>query len=348
MKRLIFLLLILCAYASCSEEDLSPSGLDKVPVRENPDMSKPLIAAYKNLYDVSIIYQFDIESDFKFAFNEVNDATAWDDLQIKQYGTDNIDYGLEMVDSVVLKYFKDEIDFQGEHYVADLKSTYFPKTIFLVDSLGGGYKSLGQYLGELNNAESEKSFTYIWNGYESMFAFNKKLLSSATETEMTRYRNSALYSFLSCMFIDKHALDGFPAEFFESVNDLYGKSVNDLAREEEAEVIKTGSKYYYSPEWYMSKGFGLTNKSPLQTSGVETKYTSVLDTTKVMNFPDRSRDFRNLLHVLICETKRENLEKYFNGPVITDRMNIMLRELYRRGIDMESINPVTVKYFTEQ
>lgn len=346
MKRILPILLLSLSVFACQEDDLTPSGLDELPARERPDMSKPMIAEYKNKYDVSIIYQFDTESDFKFAFREEHKALAWDKVEIKQYDASGVDYGLEMLDSVVLKYFKDDIEFQGETFHPDFKAKNFPKAIFLVDSVGGSYQALGQYLGELNDAESDKSYTCLWNGYEPLFAFNPTLLGGLDD--LTRQRNSALYCFLSAIFINRGVYDEFPSEFFEPVADLYEKSVNELAVEEEAEVIKYGPRYYYSAEWYMSKGFALTNESPVSLSGTETKYNAALDTTKVMNFPNKGRDFRNLLHVMICETKRENLEQYFKSPVIISRMQIMIREMYRRGIDVEAINGVAYQYFTEQ
>lgn len=348
MKKLIYTLFLgVMLFAACSEEDLEPSMADKPSATETPDMTKPLIAAYKNNYDVNIIYRFADSTDFLFSFQDKNSVTSWKKTEIGQLSDMQVDYGLQMLDSLVLHYFKDETVFQGETYHPDFKRKSFPRKIFLVDSLGGGYSTLGQTIGELNDYESQGYFSFLWNGFEPMFAFNGILLSGASEKNILKYRNSALYGFLSALFVDRGVYDDFPAAFFEPVADLYGTSINELAREENAEVYTYGPRYYYLPEWYTSKGFALTNSSPGSAYGTETKYTTVLDTTRTMNFPLRDRDFRNMLHVMICETDTDNIRNYFSNEIFAGRMRILIEEMYRRGIDVFAINPTMKEFFND-
>ncbi len=348
MKKLIYILLLgMASLAGCSEDNPVPSLADTPSLTEFPDMTKPLIAAYKNDYDVNIIYRFNDSTDFRFALGDKGSVTNWKKLEIKQLSDASVDYGLKMLDSLVLKYFKDEVEFRGETFRPDFKRERFPRKLFLVDSLGGGYSSLGQTISELNDAESQGYFSFLWNGFEPMFGFNSTLLATATSKNIQKYRNSALYGFLSALFVARGVYDEFPAAFFEPVADLYGTSVNELAREEEAEVYKNGPRYYYLPEWYMSKGFALTNNSPGSAYGVETKYTTALDTARTMTFPLRERDFRNMLHVMICETNQENIRNYFRNDVFIGRMRILIEEMYRRGIDVFAINPAAEEFFND-
>lgn len=345
MKKIYILLCVMGVLFSCGEDELSPSGADKLPDRENPDMSKPLIADYKNKYDVSIIYRF---VNYRFRFGDENDVKVWEHLKIKLLEDESVDYGLQMLDSVILHYFKDEICFNGETFYPDFKQKFFPKALYLVDSLGGNYSNLYQYMEELNDKESEKYFSYVWNGFEPMFAFNYGILSKASSKDMLKYRNSALYSFISTLLIDRGALKEFPAEFFEPVKNLYGTSINSLAWEEDAPVYSKFRRYYYTPEWYMSKGFALTNNFPKgRGSGKTTAYTTALDTTRNLTFPNRERDLRSMLHVLICENDPSNIDTYFRQEAIQERMRILIRELYKRGIDVFAINAATKEFFND-
>lgn len=348
MKKIIYTLLLgAVLFAACAEDDLLPSMADKPSATEEPDMTKPLIAAYKNDYDVNIIYRFTDSTDFLFALGDKGNVENWKETVIKQLPDSLVDYGLRMFDSLVLKYFKDEVEFRGEMYRPDFKRKSFPRKIFLVDSLGGGYSGLGQVIGELNDAESQGYFSFLWNVFEPMFAFDSTLLTGASAKMILKYRNSMLYGLLSALFVDRGVYYEFPTVFFEPVADLYGTSVNELALEEEAEVYKSGSRYYYLPEWYMSKGFAMTNDSPGSAYGTETKYTTTLDTTRTLNFPLRDRDFRNMLHVMICETKADYIRKYFQNDLFVSRMRIMIGEMYRRGIDVFAINPVMEEFFND-
>lgn len=345
MKQFIYILfLAVFGFTSCTEDELTPSLADQPSAKDHPDMSKPLIAQYKNDYGISIVYQFDTTADFLFSFHNKVSIDAWKRLSIKQFTPDNVDYGLEKLEELFLTYFKDEVTFNGETIRSDFKRKSFPKTIFIVDSLAGSYSSLGQYLKEPNGYETEKYYSFLWNDYEPMLAFNSKILTT-NAANLNKYRNSILYCFLSSLFINRDLYSQLPESFFEPVSELYDTSVNDLATEEEAPTTGTGSVLYYDPAWYTSKGFALTSNSPTGSSGTTTNYTKLLRTTNSYHFPDRKRDFRNILHVIIYETNVTNIRNYFKNDVILPRIQTLIERLYDYGIDVAAINPATTEYF---
>lgn len=349
MKALIYYIIFILTVSltSCEEDALVPSMADKQFAKENPDMSKPLISDYKNNYGISIVYEFDLVHDYLFSFSDKNAVVAWNRLSINQFNSEQVDYGLEKLDELVFTYFKDEVAFQGNTYKSDFMKRLFPRAVFVVDSLAGEYKNLGQYIGELNNYESSKYFSFIWNDFEPMFAFNKDILSKATPQTISKYRNSIMYCLLSELFIGRKLYNDLPVSFFESVAGLYGASVNDLAIEENAEIIENGPRKYYAPEWYMSQGFVMTSDSPAAGYGTVTPYARLLDISRNYSFPDRERDLRNILHVIICETDKNNIRNYFKVNPLLPRIQTMILALYGYGIDVAAINPAIEEYFNE-
>ncbi len=240
---------------SCDKDEaaLKPSGLDELPIIDQPDLSKEIIAKYHNDYDVNIVYEFDEATDFRFAMKDKNIVSNFNAITIKQLPEDRVDYGLDMFEQMVLPYFKSEIEFQGQTFESDFIKNYFPKHIFIVDSIGtDSYYSYGDYIKEPDNYEKYgKYFSYLNNGYEPAFAFNFDVLDGLSESKLSKYSNSMLYCFLSYLFIDKGAIYELPSTLFDPVVDLYSTSINELAIEEEAPTnVRLSRYYYYQAEWY--------------------------------------------------------------------------------------------------
>jgi len=351
MRKVLYLLPLVIFFFACHKEEiLTPSNADETTLIEYPDMSKPLVSQYKNDYNVSIVYRFNDVTDFRFAFMDRVSVTNWNKVNIQKVDENAPDYALQMLDSLVLKYFNDEIVFQGQTFTSDFRKTYFPKHIFVADSISGSYSAIGQKLGELNLYETEKYYSFLWNGYEPMFAFNKAVLSVASASGILKYRNSMLYCFLSELFMQKGIHNQFPAAMYEPVVSYYGTSINDLAESEGVarNYSGPGNRYvHYDPVWYNAKGFALTNRSPfsISTYSNTTSYKATLDSTATLTFPDKDRDFRNLLHVMICENSVSNIQTYLFDEVFKARMRIFIEEMYKRGIDVFLVNPAMKQYF---
>ncbi|WP_430815148.1 hypothetical protein [Carboxylicivirga sp. RSCT41] len=363
MKQYLYILGLILLFSSCEKEEaLSPSGLDEVaPKSEEVDMTKDLIAKWNNDYGVKICYDFDVKTDFMFALQERQELDTWKKDTLKLFNAESIDYGLRMLDSMVLRFFKPQLELNGKMIANDFIKNYFPRHIFIVDSIGSSstnYNSYshGPYIHEPDNYEYYGHYySILQNGYEPAFAFNYESLHGLDKDAVTgikKYRNSMLYCFISSLLIEKKAIDLLPAELFEPVAALYLEDVDDLAEEEDAPVWDRfgwgNERYmYYEPQWYINKGLVLTNSSPVATKvyGNVTMYTTILGLDSPKTIPDKERDVRNLLHLLIYETNTDNLESYYTGKVIVQRVRLMIEELYKMGIDIYEINPAAKHFF---
>ncbi|MCG8580496.1 MAG: hypothetical protein MI866_11290 [Bacteroidales bacterium] len=366
MKQYIYILGFLLLLSACEKEaPLSPSGLDDTPfLSEQIDMSKPLVAQWYNDYGIKICYDFNIDADFKFVMQQRLVANAWKLDTFKLFSADRIDYGLQMMDSLVLRYFiEPQAMFNGEkvepyhNFIKD----YFPKHLFIADSLATNFEDRstppGTIIGEPDNREAYQTYySFRFNGFEPAFAFNYDRLNgldSEAVEGILKYRNSMLYCFISILLTDKKAIDLLPVELFEPVEEYYNRSLDPMVEDGDAPVwdqYGMNMEYYMfiEPEWYINLGFVLTNSSPNRTGiyGNTTVFKTNMRLSNDLVFPGRERDIRNLLHLLIYETNAENLETYYTGQIIVERVRLFIKELYKMGIDVYEINPAARHFFT--
>lgn len=357
MKNLVILIfLFLCG---CSEAVLERSTPPTLLLTEEPDVTIPFVKQMKEDYGINVIYHFHDTMDFRFTMADKNLIGNWNNIHFKKFNEkEDALFGIDYLEKYIFCYFKKELYFNNEVLNNEILTTIIPRHIFVVDSLYGMHSSVGQYLVELNESESEEYFSFIWNGFEPMFAFNAKILEGKTEKEMLKFRNSALYAFISHLLIDKELYKELPVDFFEVVSYLYGTNIKDKATEDNAPTIDRYNSqgvsmgpYWYAGSWYTSLGLAITNHSPEANTGVysrETAYDQILlINKKTLNFPTKIKDLRNMLHVVICEDNIENLYKYYinDNPIFINRMKILIRQMYHWGIDVYAINPSMREFY---
>ena len=330
MKKWTFIYLLFCVsvFAACDDEDdLKPSYADEERIEGLLDLSKPLVKEYKEKYGVNILYHFDDTLDFKFGFYTTGSNGLWGNIEIQHLETDeNVDFALETLDEMVFSCFTDEF------------KKCLPYKILLADAMSSVNTSLDALKGEMDVEETSSSATVLANSFSYMFTFNKESMEGLSETRLKNLRDVKLYHLISYVFNKANLYEKIPESFYADVNHLHGENVDMVAHMEEELPIGTGSyKSYYKPEWYIDLGMALTKRSPLRTT--RTRYEQYLALSSSKTFPDKRRDFRNFLSVMIFPTK-ESLEKYFlTSELFCKRMRIAMEVLESVGVDPLKINP---------
>lgn len=330
----IYLLIGVLGFGACDEDELKPSYADEERLEGLLDLSKPLVKEYKEKYGVNILYNFDDTLDFKFGFYTTTSNNFWGKIGISHLdSTEVVDYALERLESMVFPYFKEEF------------KKRLPYKMLLADIVEIGGASNPDHLMNESDVKEEGAVSVIANDFSYMFAFNKESMENFSDAKLKNLRDVKLFH-LICYVVNKHNLYAeIPEEFYSEVDYLHGESVDSLAMEEEELPVGIGPyARYYTPEWYMGLGMALTMNSP--KSGAASSYQQRLQKDNALKFPDRQRDFRNFICVMVFTTE-SNLQKYYLPfPLFRERMRVAMGMLESWGVDVLRINPA-LKMFNE-
>ena len=86
----------------------------------------------------------------------------------------------------------------------------------------------------------------------------------------------------------------------------------------------------------------LTMNSPKRSAA--SSYQQRLQTNNSLKFPDRERDFRNFICVMVF-TKESDLRNYYlPSPLFCERMRIVMDLLESWGVDVLKINPALAMF----
>ncbi len=352
MNKILLLLISITLFACNKEEKLSPSFTEKDRLTAQLDLSKPLVKAYKDKYDVNILLNFSDTLDFKFGMWKHATRDQWANFNISHIAANESDANLALFDEIVLQCFQDEITtpkvMGAKVYQSDFKKKYFPHKILLADTVttDGNKASPDVILTEAEvMAISEDTWYGLWNGYEQLFAVSKPQWDKLSTTNKSNVRKRMLFSFLVNMFHRHNLYAQVPAEFFTPVLSLHNMDINALALLEQAPSHPTNSANI-NVQWYIDKGMVLSKRSPIVTSAA---FAFRLERASVLYFPNKAVDVRNFLNVIICENSTTSTGPirgyYLKSPVFKQRMKIMIEMLYSWGIDVFQINPVMAEFY---
>lgn len=144
-------MLLFCCIACEDEDELSPSGLDTDRVQDLLDWSNPVVKKYYRDYGVALMTDFDENLDIKFNFYESWANSFWKKMEIgKMERKSECDSAITVLDTAVFRYFKDELEFQGEVYHSDFKKKYFPNKILITNKLIVGSDVSGLIMQTVN------------------------------------------------------------------------------------------------------------------------------------------------------------------------------------------------------
>lgn len=325
MKTWLFIMLICAGLYACDEENVAPSYADEDRIESLLDLSKPLVKEYKEKYGKNILYSFNDTLDFKFGFYTTGTNERW--MNINIYHLDSmevVDYALEQLETMVFSYFND--DFKQR----------LPHKILLADIVELDSNPDG--LMAESDVEESGAVTVIANNYSYMFAFNMASMESFSEARLKDLRDVKLYHLISYVLNKENLYEEIPESFYTDVDYLHGQSVDSIALEEEELPVGTGPyANYYTTEWYMGLGMALTMNSPntLATSNYSTR----LRVGNSLMFPDRERDFRNFVCVMIFTDEADLEEYYLPSELFCERMRTAMQLLEGWGVDVLAINP---------
>lgn len=352
MKK-IYVLLLAIGLIACNQEDqLTPSNIDEDRLSELIDLSKPLVKEYKENYDVNILLNFNDTLDFKFGLWQNSIKDMWANFKISHVNEGNEDETLGLFDEIVLQAFQDDITAPakvgGQTYHSEFKKKYFPHKILLADTITtDGKKNCPDVM--LAEAEvmavTEDTWYALWNGYEQIFAVSKPQWDKLTVTNKNNVKKRMFFSFLVNIINEKKLYSQIPEAFFTPVEGLHNKDIKALALVEDAPTHPSDTSCI-SVQWYIDKGMALLKNSPVVTSS---SFAYRLNKSSALYFPNRERDVRNFLNVIICENATTNSGPvrgyYLKSPLFKQRMKVMIETLYSWGIDVFKINPVMEEFY---
>lgn len=323
----IYLLISVICFSACDEDDIKPSYADEDRLEGLLDLSKPLVKEYKEKYGVNILYNFDDTLDFKFGFYPDPSHGYWEKIGITCLDSvESVDYALEKLDEMVFSYFNDEF------------KKRLPYKMLLADIVEIEAPSNPDHLMGESDVSESGTVTVIANNYSFMLAFNKKSMESFSDAKLKNLRDVKLFH-LICYVVNKHNLyEEIPEAFYTDVDYLHGESVDSVAIKEEVLPVGSGPyARYYTPEWYIGLGMALTMNSP--KTGVSSNYQQRVQKDNALKFPDRKRDFRNFVCVMVFTGESDLRKYYWSSEVFCERMRIAMKLLENWGVDVLKINP---------
>lgn len=324
-KWILYILVCVLVFSACSEDDLKPSYADEERLEGLLDLSKPLVKEYKEKYGVNILYNFDDTLDFKFGFYTLSGNTAWGKIVVHHLDSvEVVDYALKRLDETVFSYFKDEFKQRLPYKI-------------LVSDIVELTNNPDNLMSESDVVESG-TVSVIGNAYSYMFAFNMESMEEFSAAKLKNLRDVKLYHLISYVMSKHDLYKDIPESFYAPVNYLHGQSVDSIAGTEDELPVGTGPyARYYTPEWYMGLGMALTQQSPRRNAS--STYALRVQKDNSLTFPDKARDFRNFVSVMIF-TSESNLRKYYLPfPLFCERMRIAMQLLEEWGVDVLKINP---------
>lgn len=395
MKKYIvcFCAISLLGFSACEKEEaLTPSNKDNDGPRIEAllDRTNTIlpIGKYKDDYGVTILYKFDEILDFKFGVNDLPTRNKWDNLKVTQCAKGEIsyldpntgtyrdtivntqDYALRYMRDSIFRYFQDEITFNGITYRdCPANKKLLPRKILIAHQLeqseNGGSIPADTYNTESDFPEGGSSITAIGNSQMFMLAVDSVNVTNQRYAHVKmNMRNIKLYT-LICHMLEKNKLyQTIPTAFFSPVEQYYDSIVDNIANRFTPLPVVPPSRpnqaaKYYSPDWYIGLGMAITMKSPnptLKTASYQ--YEQRIDINYpqgMVRFPDKQRDFRNFICLMIFQTQtpasptssNSNLARYLNpeNTIFKARMRIAIETMLSWGINVIEINPELKAFF---
>lgn len=215
MKKYIFGLCLLgSALTACQEDELTPSYADEDRAIELADMSKPLVARLVNEFNCGLLYDYDVNIDFRYTAESNTVSDKWNNVDIPEISTikftdaagnpisyelkfpdrtdvissfdEYVDAALNFMDTTLYRYFDSSKDI----------AKYFPPKILLSSKVANRTSMGFPYLQENDSRISDNvSSSYIRSVYNrNSIVFSGNMVDIAPGYE--KYKKENLYVFI--------------------------------------------------------------------------------------------------------------------------------------------------------
>ncbi|WP_099291731.1 MULTISPECIES: hypothetical protein [unclassified Butyricimonas] len=327
--------LLFCCVACEDEDGLSPSGLDVDRVQDLLDWSNPVVKRYYDDYGVALMTDFDENLDIKFNFYESWANRFWRNMEIgKMERKSECDSAIAVLDTAVFRYFKDELEFQGEVYRSDFKKKYFPNKILITNKLIVGTDVSGLIMQTVNRPSKTGAGSTFCQSNDNAIVVNLEsgMLNISPE-KFEQVTKAILYVMIIYAFEKYDLYSMIPDAFYEFSKPYYGKRVYQVQEElgEEQHAISR-------MEWVENYHMVVTSVGPTD---------NMFGFLATYPIPDAKRDVRICIdHLINPETIDGARVETENAPFVYQldsrcsiKMWYIAQTLIKLGIDVMAISP---------
>ncbi len=329
-------MLLFCCIACEDEDELSPSGLDTDRVQDLLDWSNPVVKKYYGDYGVALMTDFDENLDIKFNFYESWANSFWKNMEIgKMERKSECDSAITVLDTAVFRYFKDELEFQGEVYHSDFKKKYFPNKILITNKLIVGSDVSGLIMQTVNRpSKTGVGSTFCQSNDNAIVVNLESGMLNISPEKFEQVTKAILYVMIVYAF-DKYDLYSMvPDAFYEFSKPYYGKRIYQLQEEAGEEKSHAVAR----SEWVETYHMIATSVAPTDNMNGMLAESSI---------PDARRDVCICIdHLINPETidgarvETENAHfVYHLSPQCSIKMWYIAQTLIKLGIDVMAISP---------
>lgn len=328
--------LLFCCFACQDEEKLSPSGLDTDRVQDLLDWSNPVVKRYYDDYGVALMTDFDENLDLKFNFYERWYNRFWKNIEIgKMERKSECDSAIMVLDTAVFRYFKDELEFQGEVYHSDFKKKYFPNKILITNKLITGSDVYGLVMQTVNRPSKTGLGSTFCQSNDNAIVVNLEAgMLNVSPEKFDQVTRAILYVMIVYAFEKYDLYSMVPDAFYEFSKPYYGKRVYQIQEEAGEDKPHDLSR----EEWVETYHMIVTSVAPTD---------NMFGMLPGISVPDAKSDVRICIdHLINPETIDGSRVDSESNPFVyqySERCSIKMwyiaQTLIKLGIDVMAISP---------
>ncbi len=330
----IYALMQLCL--GCEEEDkLSASNLDVNRVDTLLDWSNPVVKRYYEDYGVALMTDFDDNLDLKFNMNESWENNFWTKMEVgRMERKSECDSAIAVLDTAILCYFKDELEYQGTVYHSDFKKKYFPNKILITNLLETSTNISSLIMQTVNRPSATGIGSSFCQSNNNAIVINleSNMLNTSPE-KFNQVTKAILYVMIIYAFEKYDLYSLVPDAFYEFSKPYYGKKIRDIQAEngEDERAINRD-------EWVRNYNMIVTSVQPSD---------NMFGFLSMVTIPDSRKDIRMCIDHLInpetingsrVETDSDKFVYQLNEKC-SIKMWYIAQTLIKLGIDVLAISP---------
>lgn len=345
MKRTVKFLMIcfvVLGFVCCGEDDLTPSNLDVDRIDTLLDWSNPIVKKYYEDYNVAILTRFDENLDLRFDFLSQEQGSLisfWRHLDVgKMTRKTECDSAIIVLDTAVFKYFKDEMEIEGQIYKTDFCSKYFPNKILVTNKLESSENVFGLIMQTVNRPSATGvGASYFQSNDNAVIVNLESEMLHTDEDKFNRVTKSILYCMIAYAFDKYNLYDQVPEAFYSYSKPYYSQKIENL------QILQGEEAHVIGRDEYVEK-YDMVCTTVAPTSNMN-------GFLPAMTLPSAQADVRTYIdHLINPETidgsRFESFDEQYGDNLyvwkwtsqVTVKMWYIARTLMKLGIDVLAIN----------